>query len=72
MVFPASTDTLYPGYNPPNPTNGFGGGSVRRSDVVRLNKNRYVLALCMISHNVWQVFDSWGAWLDFMYMLGMC
>ena len=36
------------------------------------NKNRYVLALCMISHGVWQVFDCWGAWLDFMYMLGMC
>ena len=36
------------------------------------NKNRYVLALCMISHGVWQVFGCWGAWLHFMYMLGMC
>ena len=32
------------------------------------NKNRYVLALCMISHGVWQVFDCWGAWLHGFYV----
>ena len=34
------------------------------------NKNRYVLALCMIGHCVWQVFDCWGAWLHGFYVHG--
>ena len=30
------------------------------------NKTSYCLALCMVSHGVWQVFGYRGEWLDFL------